>query len=102
LVHFTPFGVLYQKIWQPRNKGVTVGSHFRILTTFIFFRVNSSNVEVKNLMAFLPTGLPDGFFSDQTAQFWVYFGGPLDGNGCFIFESFVIFHDHWVYFMGIW
>jgi hypothetical protein len=43
-------------------------------------------------------GLPDGFFSDQNPNLVIF----CNGNCCYIFWSFGIFYDHWVYFIGLW
>jgi hypothetical protein len=48
-------------------------------------------------MAAKGPGLPDGFFSDQKITNWVYFGGPWNVKCCYIFWSFGIFQDHWVF-----
>jgi hypothetical protein len=33
---------------------------------------------------------------------WEYFGGHCNGNCCYIFWSFGLFYEHWVYFTNIW
>jgi hypothetical protein len=49
------------------------------------------------------TGLPDGFFSDQKYQFgYILEDLGMENVVMYIFGSFGLFYNYWVYVMGIW
>jgi hypothetical protein len=54
----------------------------------------------KTIENYLPTGLPDGIFSNQKNPIWVNFGGLGNGKCWNVLHTRGIYYGHLVYFIG--
>jgi hypothetical protein len=102
LVYVPPFWyIVPRKIWQPCASTRFVCMRLYFVDVVVSFYVShfawrlfASTCQI--------TRVARWFLLRPKIPIWVYSGGPLNGKCCYIFWSFVILYDNWVYFMSIW